>query len=407
MNLVYDGVSIWNYKVSSKSLILLYPLFVVIGKIVRWTVMYGTLVDFSKGWDAVDIIINEGFHFQFFGLDEIVATDSDSWGNAIALFKIVRGMFFFVLDSFQTFEVAITILWGGMLLLVLCKIKEQIDVIQWLFIMLSCIVLNIFDFALAKEPIQMLYFFMIFIILVSTRLSITQKVIGAYGTIVLSVLTFRVYFVLIIFFAFVFEFAIRSALWRDKNKYRNKNRNKNERLPWTKIGIVFLIMFVSYLVFMAILFVVNGNLFNRFADSLLTASDATRSSNTYIENMIAEEGTSNVLFIALEYVAVVVRMSFPVELLRLGYKYYPYIAYQIFITILTLKSLYAYKENKREQNIALAIYMGFLFASCTFEVDFGAWIRHGAVTFPILVVMIGVVPIRKCRGVRQYERQFE
>lgn len=409
MNLVYDGVSIWNYKVSSKSLIVLYPLFVVIAKIVRWTIMYDTLVNYSKGWDAVDIIMNEDFRFQFFGMDEIMATDSDSWGNAIALFKVVRGMFFFVLDSFQTLEVGITILWGGMLLLVLCKMKEQIDVIQWLFIMLSCIVLNIFDFALAKEPIQMLYFLMIFVILVSPQLSITQKVIGAYGTILLSVLTFRVYYVLIIFFALVFEFVIRCVLWGDRKKYKNRNHNKYKsvRVPWTKIGIVFFMMSLSYLVFMAVLFVVNGNLFNRFADSLLTASDATRSSNTYIENMIAEEGTSNVLFIALEYVAVVVRMSFPVELFRLGYKYYPYIAYQIFITVLTLKSLHTYKENKQEQNIALALYLGFVFASCTFEVDFGAWIRHGAVTFPILVVMIGVVPIRKYRGVRLYERQFE
>lgn len=368
--------------------------------------MYGTLINYSQGWDAVHSIINEEFHFQFFGMEEIMATNSDSWGNANALFKIVWGMFGSVLDSFQTFEIAITILWGGMLLLVLGKLKEQIDIIQWLFIMLSCMVLNIFDFALAKEPIQMLYFLMVFMILVSTHLSITQKVIGTYGTIVLSVLTFRVYYVLIIFFALVFQSAIRTVLCRNKANKGN-GRDSNNRLRWKDILIIFSALFGSYLVFMAALFAVNGELFNRFADSLLSASDATRSSNTYIENIIAEEGTSNVISIALEYVAVVVRMSFPIELFRLGYKYYPYIAYQVFISILTLKSLQAYKENEKEQNIALAIYLGFLFASSTFEVDFGAWVRHGAVTFPVLLVMIGAVPIRNRRGVRQYEGKFQ
>ena len=403
MKLVYNGVSIWNYKLSTKSLILCYPIFVVLGKVIRWTIMYSTLIGLSAGWGAVDPILYNDFNFQFFGMEEIMATNSDSWGNAIAVFKILRGMFFFVLDSFQTFEVAITIVWGVFLLIVLSKLKESIDVIQWLFIMLSCIVLNIFDFALAKEPIQMLYFLLIFAILVSKLLSSWQKEVLSYGVIVFSILTFRVYYLLILFFALIFKYVMKVVLLLKK---RNKEKRSNQ-LALSKIIIVFLAMFLSYFCFMTVLMVINGGFYKRFSDCLLTASAATSASNSYIKNMIADETTTNVFFIALEYALVVFRMTFPLELLRLGIKYYPYVAYQVFTSILMLKTLASYRKNTKEQNIALIIYMGFLFASCTFEVDFGAWVRHGAVTFPVLVVMIGAITIRKRREVSYYvERQY-
>ena len=225
MKLVYNKVSIWDYKLSAKSLILLYPVFILIGKIVRWTIMYGTLIGFSKGWGAVEPILHDPFQFQFFGMEEIMATSSDSWGNAIAIFKILRGMFFFVLDSFQTFEVAITIVWGVLLLLVLCKLKENLNVIQWFFIMLSCMVLSVFDFALAKEPIQMLYFLLIFVILTSKQLSLKQKEWTSYAVIVLSILTFRVYYLLILFFAFIFKFVMFFILRMKKWK---KEKRKNQ-----------------------------------------------------------------------------------------------------------------------------------------------------------------------------------
>ena len=393
MKLVYDRISIWNYKLSSKSLILLYPVFMIIGKIIRWTIMYGTLVAMSKGWGAVDPIINNPFEFQFFGINEIMATNSDSWGNAIAIFQILHGMFGFVLDSFQTFEVAITIVWGFFLLLILSQLKESLNIMQWLFVMLSCMVLNVFDFALAKEPIQMLYFVLIFCILISKQLSSRQKELATYGVIVLSIVTFRVYYVLILFFGLIFKYTMNGVL-----KFKKTTKEiQNGQLAFYKIILIFLMMFLSYLAFMGTLMVVNGEFYKRFADSLLTASDATSGSNTYIENMIADGTTTNVFLIGLEYTLVVFRMTFPVELLRLGVKYYPYVAYQMFTSILMLKALCSYRKNTREENIALILYMGFLFASCTFEVDFGAWVRHGAVTFPVLVVMIGATKLRTKR----------
>ena len=401
MKLVYDKVSIWNYTLSSKSLILLYPLFVLIAKIVRWTIMFGTLISFSKGWGVIDPIINEPFQFQFFGINEIMATSSDSWGNAIAIFKILRAMFGYVLDSFQTFEVAITIVWGFFLLLILSQLKESLNIIQWLFVMLSCMVLNIFDFALAKEPIQMLYFILIFCILISKQLSSRQKELATYGVIVLSIVTFRVYYVLILFFGLIFKYTMNGVL-----KFKKTAKEiQNGQLAFYKIILIFLIMFLSYFAFMGTLMIVNGEFYKRFADSLLTASDATSGSHTYIENMIADGTTTNVFLIGLEYTLVVFRMTFPVELLRLGVKYYPYVAYQMFTSILMLKALCSYRKNTGEENIALILYMGFLFASCTFEVDFGAWVRHGAVTFPVLVVMIGATKLRRKREESYYVEQ--
>ena len=88
-------------------------------------------------------------------------------------------------------------------------------------------------------------------------------------------------------------------------------------------------------------------------------------------------------------------MLFPIELLRLGLKYLPYVIYQVIISLFVVKTLITMKENTNTRNLALYIYLGFLCASALFEPDFGSWVRHEAVTFPILLILSGAVEFAK------------
>ena len=43
------------------------------------------------------------------------------------------------------------------------------------------------------------------------------------------------------------------------------------------------------------------------------------------------------------------------------------------------------------QRFAVAIFVGYVFCSACFEVDFGAWVRHNSTTFPLVLIICGAV----------------
>lgn len=97
---------------------------------------------------------------------------------------------------------------------------------------------------------------------------------------------------------------------------------------------------------------------------------------------------SNVLpIMALDYILLVIRMLFPIELIKFGPQYWLYALYQSITSIMLIKALIKIKTNSPIKMYALYIYMGFLFASATFEPDFGSWVRHNAVTSPIILII--------------------
>ena len=41
-----------------------------------------------------------------------------------------------------------------------------------------------------------------------------------------------------------------------------------------------------------------------------------------------------------------------------------------------------------DENVALLIICGFIFSSVAFEPDFGSWVRHESVVFPLFIVIM-------------------
>ena len=362
---------------------MLVPLFIIIGKIVRWTLMRGSLVNFSKGWAYPDAILNGPWSFEFFGLDELSEGNIGQGDNVFTFFKVIRLICFNLPDDFYSFEVAITILFGFIMVLILTKSKPYIDLTEASFIALVVIVNSVYCFSLGKEAFQMVYFIALFLCLKSEYMLPKKKLLISITIILISVATFRTYYALIV--VFMISILLCTQFVLTYTQYMN----------WKRITLLFVLISFTYFIMMAVLMVVNGGLYVRFKDSLLYASDATSSSNTYIENIIVPYLGDNIIGLWLEYIIVVIRLSMPLELISLGIKYWPFILYQVLMTYYAVKGIATIRENSSTKNIALLIYIAFLFASASFEVDYGAWIRHCAVTFPILLLMTEIVTVEE------------
>lgn len=381
-------------RVDSRVLIALFPVLIILGKVVRWTVMYGTLINYSKGWGWVDPIMQGDWSWQFFGLEEVTEGDIGQGDNVISFFKALWATIWGGLPaSFEEFEIFITVTFGLLFLLVLLGMRRRLPLIEALFVCLSCGVMSVYCFCLSKEPFQMVFFLLMYAVLHSGIIPERQKLFWSFGVILLSASCFRTYYTLILVFAVM--------CWWQLNRAENRARSYRQhggKLGWASIVKLYLLAVALYFAMMLLLSVANGELYDRFQDTLLYASDATGSSNTYIENVLSiNENNPNILSVTVEYAVVILRLLFPFELVSNGPKYWPYIIYQLCMTAFLLRSLRDYRNNTRAQNAALIVFLGYAFASAAFEMDFGSWVRHCAVTTPIVLVMSGICPVVRPR----------
>lgn len=365
-------------ELETKYILAFFPLFILCGKILRWTVMRETLINRSIGFGYIDPILNASIPFRLISFEEMLDGIYGIGNNTIIFFKFIRFIAFQIPETFAGFEIFITLLWGVMTFLMLTRLKWKLPFGQFIYIVISVIVLSVYCFTLGKEPMQMVYFFLAYLVLGSKSISWKSKAVGTFGVVFFSALTFRAYYILLFYFGAFFYFCIRKSV-------------RHQVTTWKRVLLVYLVMVAAYTILMFTLHVFDPGLYQRMENSLLVASTATSNSNTYMENIICTGTGENVLLVCLEYALAILRMLFPFELLPLGIKYWPYIVYQIMITMFSISKIVTYEKNNKVQNIALSLIIGFIFTSVTFEVDFGAWVRHEVVTMPVVLFMIGCV----------------
>ncbi|MFI3326690.1 MAG: hypothetical protein R3Y35_11050 [Clostridia bacterium] len=380
--------NILNSTIDAKNILLFFPLLVIIGKFVRWTLMYGTLVSMSKGWGYVSGILYGNYSFTFLGINDLINGSPGEDTNMYIFFKAFRALCLNIPNDFYSFEIAITIVYCIMLFILCKQIKRVISVSEFIFVCLAIMVLNVYCFSLAKETFQMIYFYMLFLVLYTDKIPENKKFLSAVGVILLSTFTFRTYYFLIIVITLVTLLLVKYAIKKKPDK------------PIFNVFAVFFGLIGLYAIMMFTLKFAMPVLYTRMADSLLWASAATSSSNTYTENWVATSSYDTVAVI-IEYGLYVLRLLFPLELMSLGIKYFPYIVYQLCMTGFMIRTLKTYITNTKAQNTALLVMIGFVFTSATFESDYGSWIRHGVVTLPLLLIMIGMIrPKERKKGER-------
>ena len=351
------------YKtIDSMTLFQMFVLIVIVAKIVRWTVMYGNQVVCGVGHFWINDLKAGRVSFQLFSAEE---GSSAAGGNAAYLFHLID---FFHLQTYEAWEIYTSILSNAIVLVFMLKLKRKIRIYQWVIVAATIAVLNIFSFCLAKDPIQMLYFMVIALILL-TDWGYVQKSLAIYGCLYISMVTFRTYYALIL----VFIMAAQVVL---------------EGLKRLEGGLSRFLLFVGCMtlfggIFLAIVYnVLPENYQDIYAARVLTRSIET--ANSGMKNWI---DTESVFTFTLNWIVVVLRLWFPLELMPMGPKYWIYVIYQLMMTLLMFRTLAHLRENKQSVNLALCVYLGFSLGSGLFEPDYGSWIRHEAVCFAVIFIM--------------------
>lgn len=343
----------------------IFLILVAVGKIIRYTIMKNVLVNSGIGHHFIYPVL--------YGTGGITLFDSDSMtgdagGNAVVIFRAIN---FLKINTYEGWELYISIIWNIILFGLLLGVKRELNLKQFIFIGLSIIVLNIFDFTLAKEPIQMLYFIAIYYVLCLNNKSVKFKYILTIGIIAFSAISFRIYYFLIIMFMVLVQVLFNVFII------------KKEKVKIKDIIIMLLVIVGFYFLFLNIMKVIMPTEYSELIRVRTRSSTAASDMRNIFKS-------TNLLIFSLDYLIMLLRMMFPIELLRLGVKYIPYVLYQLIITYFVIRNIMNIKSNEKIKNIALYLYIGFLFASATFEPDFGSWVRHEAVLFPILLILTDI-----------------
>ena len=359
-------------KFNINLILILFPIMILAGKIIRWTILKTVLVDMSIGNGMISKILYGTGGFTSFSDSGI----SDAAGNASVFFRAIN---IFGLTTTIQFEVYISLIWNIIIILIILKGKKSLNIMQMLFLIVSIAVLNIWDFCLAKEPVQLLFFLAIYYILLNRRLNIKQKYILTIFVLLISVLYYRIYYILII--AFIMIVAIVCSKWLFKVDKINLRH---------VLGLL-VVLSIVYFIMLNFIKVIDIESYNE----LIRVRTRAGIANTQMINIFK---STNLILFTLDYLIMIVRMLFPMELIPMGIKYWPYVFYQIIISYFVLKNIKNIKENTKTQNLALYIYIAFLLGSATFEPDFGSWVRHEAAIFPILMIITNIVMPNEKQG---------
>lgn len=357
---------------------LLYVLFVpvvIVAKLLRWTMLKASTVDAGVGHYFIKDICEKTSDFIILGSSIGVETQSPASHNAVYLFRLFN---WFDCRTYSEFEIVITIAFNIILLMLLIDFSlrnGKMSKGQFFFLLFSIGVMNVYTFTLSKEPIQMLYFILMYMVLRSEK-SVKSKWILIIGIILLIIVTTRTYYLLMLMFTLGIRFGYPLIAKLVNNKF-------------VYSSIFFFVLFgFAYYCFLSVCEVIKPDEYIELIRVRTREAEAV----TDMRNILPS--TSLVLFV-LDYLIMILRMLFPVELLRFGPKYGIFVVYQIMISWMMFKALKNYEVNTKTKNIAVFLYWGFLFCSATFEPDFGSWVRHESVAIPFMLFVLEIDNRRK------------
>lgn len=350
-------------------------IFLILGaKAVRHTIMKEVLVDLSIGHRMVDMINDEKSVLYEEDISE------EEWGATQQSALIFKNINFFQLTTYQEFEVFITIIWNIILVMIMFSLRKRLNIMQAIFLVLTILILNIFDFNMAKEPVQMLYFVLIYIVIASKSLKDNFKYLASFAILYWASISYRSYYILIAVFMLGASWICRTfILMKDK-------------LTIYDIFLVIVVLGVGYFLLLTVAKVAMPEDYAQ----LVRVRTRNTAAKTDISNLITNNASNPVLF-TLDYLVMLIRMMIPIELMIFGPKYWPYVAYQIMVTFYVVMALKNIKKNHKAKNVALYVYLGFLCGSATFEPDFGSWVRHEAAIAPVLFILADMYKFKQSR----------
>lgn len=246
------------------------------------------------------------------------------------------------------------------------------NLINNIYVYSSIILLNIYTFCISKDIIQFVFFLLIYFIIKNKKLADIKKIFLCCLIFLYEAIYFRSYYFIVATFTLTL-FTLYKYFSKKSIYIKNSLRF---------IFIVFLFFFIEIYAVKTI-----------SSNSYYSIINARSSVNQYrlnsidsvsIINDLLGKNTSFILFIG-NYFINFFRMLFPFELLFKGIRYWPFIIYQIYISI----NIIGISKNLNDKNIILfSMFFSFLIVLIIFEPDFGSFIKHEITTFPILLDLI-------------------
>lgn len=354
---------------------------IIVAKIVRWTIMRPQLVDMSIGWGFVPQIITQPFKgFQAAGFWGASNSASNVGDNTISFFQMLN----LGLTTYQSWEVYLTIIYNILIFICVRDFFQRNPYAGWkenFFVYLNVAILNIFCLNLAKEPYQMV-FFLLMALAISIPKTYNQKSIALLIALVITILYSRKYFGLVLMYFLILNFLIDKLF--NKGKAINLNDKKEKRKLYGKLLLLVILFGVLHYFFLSYLMTGNEDTYNEMVAA--NSRDKTPAASQITPLF----PNSNPALLAVDYFIKIFRLMVPIELLfKLKVTYLFLLVYQGFLLQFLIRT-FKFRDKKRNptRTIAMYLYIAFLLCSAAFEPDYGSWVRHQGVAFPIILLLI-------------------
>ncbi|MCH5311503.1 MAG: hypothetical protein J1E57_06070 [Prevotella sp.] len=352
---------------------------IIVSKIVRWTIMFPQLVAMSIGWGYVPAIQSQPFRgfsaSDFWGASNAISNVGD---NTISFFQLINLGF----TSYQVWEVYITIIYNVLIFFCVKSFYERNPYAgkkENLFVYLNVAIINIFCLNLAKEPYQMIFFFLMAFAISKPR-TYRAKSIALMGALILTILFSRKYFGLVLMYFLILNYVVGKLFGEKQNSAVSANKKKMYR----KLVFMFLLFGVLHFFLLSSLMVENEDTYNEMV-----------SANSRDWTPAASEITpifpnSNPLLLAVDYFIKIFRLMIPIELLIKLKVTYLFMIVNQWLILTFLVRTFRNRDKKRNptRTVAMYLYIAFLLCSAAFEPDFGSWTRHQGVAFPVILLLI-------------------
>ncbi|KAB5607402.1 hypothetical protein [Bifidobacterium jacchi] len=299
-----------------------------------------------------------------------------AWGGtydtAANLFRTINVMH---LETMLQWSICLGVLFT-FLISVMIAHADAPDLLQTLFILATVGLLNIYIFTIGKDIIQFVFFFAVYLVLISPIRRSWVKLLLCAAILYYESKMFREYYALIA--------ALVLAVYVVMTFFRRK-----KRINGIDVAAIVVVLFaIVYAAMVAASIIMPGE-YKTILD-LRAGYDKSFSDNgitaTLILNRIPGDGLP---IFMLNYVINVFRMMIPIELALRGAYYLPFFAFQCMVTAYVVNLI---RQINRIDDpmlyIALYVYIGYALASVLFEPDFGSWTRHEAATFPVLMLLV-------------------
>lgn len=337
---------------------------IIVSKIVRYTVLYETLVKASIGWGYLSVLNSHQASLGGITLSSDDAVNPSD--NALFLLQILS---YLGVESYYGYEILLTIIGNSLLFYIIKKCKSRYLWIESLFIVIGIMTINVFALNLAKDVIQFLLFVALFMLLKDIRKT-DLKIVGVLALVItISALSFRLYYMLLVYF-FLIVYVVDKIMCNVSNQ-------------WIRIIAMWMVVGFSYL---AVLYVVQ-QILPGYHDEMLRVRSRESDAVTDIQLLF---NSQQLWLWGLDYMIMILRLLFPVELIMFGPKFIAFLGVQLTYTFTFLYAFWHKITADGCEKIGVLIYFAFVGMSATFEPDFGSWIRHECIIFPVLLIALGL-----------------